>query len=52
MSNRDSDARYEHLQQGVPFFGDELLKRVHTSLPGVVVSYDAAHPPRPRATRR
>ena len=42
MSNRDSDARYEHLQQGVPFFGDELLKRVHTSLPGVVVSYDAA----------
>ena len=42
MSNRDSDARYEHLQQGVPFFGSELLKRVHTSLPGVVVSYDAA----------
>ena len=42
MSNRDSDARYEHLQQGVPFFGDELLKRVHTSLPGVVVRYDAA----------
>ena len=42
MSNRDSDARYEHVQQGVPFFGSELLKhQVHTSLPGVVVSYDA-----------
>ena len=42
MSNRDSDARYEAIQQGVPFFGSELLKRVHTSLPGVVVAYNAA----------
>ena len=41
-SNRDPDARYETLPQGVEFFGDQLLKRVHTSLPGIVVSYNAA----------
>ena len=40
--NRDSDSRYENLSQGVPFFGSQLLKRVHTSLPGIVQSYDAA----------
>ena len=33
---------YEAVQQGIPFFGGELLKRVHTSLPGVVVAYNAA----------
>ena len=42
MSNRDADARYEVVQQGIPFYGAQLLKRVHTSLPGVVVAYDAA----------
>ena len=42
MSNRDPDDRYEVVQQGIPFFGGELLKQVHTSLPGVVVAYDAA----------
>ena len=44
MSNRDRDPddRYEAVQQGIPFFGGELLKRVHTSLPGVVVAYNAA----------
>ena len=41
MSNRDPDDRYEVVQQGIPFFGGELLKQVHTSLPGVVVEYDA-----------
>ena len=42
MSNRDPDSRYEVVQQGIPFYGAQLLKRVHTSLPGVVVEYDAA----------
>ena len=42
MSNRDPDSRYEVVQQGIPFYGAQLLKRVHTSLPGVVVAYDAA----------
>ena len=40
VSNRDADARYEVVQQGIPFYGAQLLKRVHTSLPGVVVEYD------------
>ena len=42
MSNRDPDAREETLNQGIPFFGDQLLKRVHTCLPGIVQSYNAA----------
>ena len=40
MSNRDPDAREETLSQGVPFFGNMLLQRVHTSLPGIVIEYD------------
>ena len=39
-SNRDPDARYETMAQGIPFFGDQLLKRVHTCLPGIVIEYD------------
>ena len=42
MSNRDTDARYETPRQVIPFVNEQLLKQVHTSLPGVVVSYDAA----------
>ena len=41
-SNRDPDARYESLPQGMTFFGEQLLKRVHTSLPGIVNTYDAS----------
>ena len=41
MSDRDPDARYEKLPQALRFFGDQLLKRVRTSLPGVIVAYDA-----------
>ena len=40
MSNRDPDDRYEALPQALPFFGDQLLKRVHTCIPGVVKEYD------------
>lgn len=41
MSNRDPDSRYETLPQGIPFFGRQLLKQVHTSLPGIVRAYNA-----------
>ena len=52
MSNRDSDARYEAIQQGVPFFGSELLKRVHTSFARRGRCLQRRNPPRSRATRR
>ena len=42
MSNRESDSRYETPEQAITFFGQQLLKQVHTSLPGVVVEYDPA----------
>ena len=43
MSNRDADARYESPTQALPFWGEQLLKHgVRTSIPGLVVSYDAA----------
>ena len=42
MSNRDADARYEHLLQGVPFVTQQLMLQVHTSIPGIVTAYDAA----------
>ena len=42
MSNRDKDARYEHLLQGVPFVTQQLMLQVHTSIPGIVTAYDAA----------
>ena len=41
MSNRDPDARYEWMPQAIRFFGDQLLKQVHTALPGIVLSYDS-----------
>lgn len=41
MSQRDSDAREEKLAQGIPFFGQQLLKKVRTAEPGIVLSYDS-----------
>ena len=41
MSNRDADSRYELPQQAIPFHVLQMLKTVHTSLPGIVNEYDA-----------
>ena len=40
-TNRDPDRSYRSAAQTIPFFGEQLLKQVRTSLPGVVVEYDA-----------
>lgn len=43
MTNRDPDVREERVVQGVRFAIDQALKhQVHTSIPGIVQSYDAA----------
>ena len=42
MSNRDPDVRYERLDQLLPFAIRQASKLWHTSLPGVVRSYDAS----------
>ena len=42
ISNRDPDANYKSMPQSVPWYVGEALKhQVRTSLPGVVVEYDA-----------
>lgn len=41
MSNRDLDSSYSHLDQVLGFCFRQEMKDVHTSIPGVVESYNA-----------